>query len=109
VVPSGQTVTFVEIIRDAPGVSGLTYRFRFLAPAIGRNSGTISSEVALEDMKALCETYALPKLANLGPQVEQIVVSLADRPVAFGDPDPEATQYFEAFHPEGGACIWDGF
>ena len=40
-------------------------------------------------------------LLQLGPQPSQIVISLADRPVPFGQPDPEATQFFEAFRPEG--------
>ena len=42
-VPSGQEVTFIDVVRDAPGPDGLTYRFRFLAPAIARADGKISN------------------------------------------------------------------
>ncbi len=108
-VPSGQPVTFLDVVHEAPGPEGLTYRFRFLAPAIARANGTVDSDLALEDMAALCESYVLPRLAALGPQPSQIIISLADRPVPFGQPDPEATQFFEAFRPEGSGCIWEGF
>ncbi len=108
-VPSGQTVTFIEMIHDSPGPEGLTYRFRFLAPAIAREGGTISDDQAFEDMAVLCEAFALPRLATTGPQPSQIVISLSDRPVAFAEPDPEATQYFEAYRPDGALCIWEGF
>lgn len=108
-VPSGQPVTFLDVVHEAPGPEGLTYRFRFLAPAIARENGTVDSDQALEDMAALCESYVLPRLAALGPQPSQIIISLADRPVPFGQPDPEATQFFEAFRPEGSGCIWEGF
>ncbi len=108
-VPSGQTITFLEMVQSAPGPGGLTYRFRFLAPAIARQGGTVSDDQAFEDMAQLCEGYALSHLSNIGPQPSQIIISLADRPVPFATPDPEATQYFEAFRLQDGTCIWDGF
>lgn len=108
-LPSGQEVTFVEMIHDAAGPAGLTYRFRFLAPAIARSGGTVDAEAALADMAYLCETYALPRLANTGPQPEQVVISLADRAVDFGATDPDATQFFEAFRPDDDTCLWEGF
>ena len=108
-VPSGQTVTYFETIQNAQGPEGLTYRFRFIAPAIARDGGTVDAETALEDMAALCESFALPALPVSGPVPAQIIISLADRPVPFGEPAPEATQFFEAFRPEDGACIWEGF
>lgn len=108
-VPSGQQITYVETIEDLHGPAGLTYRFRFLAPAIARPGGTMTAEVAVTDMAALCQTFALPRLPNPGPPVQEIVISLADRPVVFGAQAPDATQYFEAFRPEGNACIWEGY
>lgn len=108
-VPSGQTVTFIEMIHDAPGPEGLTYRFRFLAPAIARLGGSVDDEAAFDDMAALCQTFALPRIASTGPLPSQIVISLSDRPVPFAQPDPEATQFFEAFRPEGETCVWEGF
>jgi hypothetical protein len=44
-----------------------------------------------------------------GPIPSQIIISLEDRPVPFGEADPEAVQYFEAFRVENGACIWEVF
>lgn len=109
IVPSGQRITFIETVRDAPGPGGLTYRFRFLAPDIARADGTVTDDMAFDDMAQLCADYALSHLSNIGPQPAQIIISLVDRPLPFGTPDPEATQFFEAFHLEDGACIWDGF
>lgn len=108
-VPSGQTVTWVDTISDAAGPSGLTLRFRFLAPAIARAGGTVTPETAQEDMLALCRTFALPRVPNLGPQPQQIVISLSDRPVEFGIPDEEATQFFEAYGIADGDCILEIF
>lgn len=108
-VPSGQDMSFVDMVHDAPGPDGLTYRFRFLAPDIARATGTVTADMAFDDMLALCEAFALPRLAANAPVPGQIIISLADRPVDFGVPNPEATQFFEAFRPEGPTCIWEGF
>ncbi|WP_343081199.1 DUF6497 family protein [Ostreiculturibacter nitratireducens] len=108
-VPSGQAVTYVDTVNTAPGPEGFTIRFRFLAPAIARDGGTVSAEDALADMAFLCDTYALPRIANPGPQPEQVIISLSDRPVPFGEADPEATQFFEAFRPVDGICVWEAF
>jgi Family of unknown function (DUF6497) len=108
-VPSGQTVTWVDTIHDARGPAGLTLRFRFLAPAIARAGGTVSAEVAQADMQALCDGWALARIASTGPRPAQVVISLSDRKVAFGEPDPEATQFFEAYSIETGACVPEVF
>lgn len=104
-VPSGQTVTWIDTISDAQGPEGLTARFRFLAPAIAREGGTVSLEAAHADMAFLCDTWVIPRLSGIGPQPVQVVVSLSDRPVPFGEADPEATQFFEAYRPEDGLCV----
>lgn len=108
-VPSGQEITYYDTIQDRPGVAGLTYRFRFIAPAISRDGGTVGVEVAAEDMDFLCETFALPRLPVSGPTPSQVIISLSDRPVEFGIPTPEVTQFFEAYRIEDGICIWEGF
>lgn len=109
IVPSGQQITLLDVVMDAPGPEGLTARFRFVAPAIARESGTVDFEAASADMLALCQDYVLPRLANIGPVPAQVVVSLSDRPTAFGEADPEATQFFEAYRIENGNCIWEAF
>ncbi|OED50294.1 hypothetical protein AB838_02830 [Rhodobacteraceae bacterium (ex Bugula neritina AB1)] len=110
-VPSGQTVTLAEVLLDdAPGQSGETWaRFRFLAPQIARATGTVGYDLAAPDMDHLCGALALPYLAEHGLTAARVVISLSDRMVPFGVQDPEATQFFEAYRPEGAACIWEAF
>lgn len=100
-VPSGQLVELLDVVANAPGPDGLTARFRFVAPAI---AGAVDFDAASADMAWLCQNYALPRIAGTGPQPAQIVISLSDRPVAFGDPDPDVIQYFEAYRPTAGQC-----
>jgi len=87
----------------------MAVRFRFLAPEIAREGGRIEFAQAEEDMKFLCESYALPRIAENGPKPTQIIISLSDRIVEFGSVDPAATQFFEAYRPEDTTCIWEGF
>jgi len=108
-VPSGQPVTLQDVIWNAPGPSGLTVRFRFIAPQIAPGEGGVDFETAAADMEALCNTYALPWLADLGPEPAQIIISLSDVAVEFGVSAPEATQYFEAYSPADGTCTWEMF
>ena len=102
-VPSGQAVTLQEVIWNVPGAQGLTLRFRFVAPDLA----ALDIEAALADMQALCETYAAPRVTDFGPQPNQIIISLADAARPFGEADPDAVQYFEAYRLENGACIWE--
>ncbi len=108
-LPSGQAVTLLDVITNAPGTEGLTERFRFLAPAIARDGGTVSAEVAGKDMDWLCQNYALPRIANTGPQPQQIVISMSDMNVPFGENAPQATQFFNAYSIADGVCVWDMF
>lgn len=108
-VPSGQVLVLQDVILDAPGAEGMAARFRFIAPAISKEGGTVDLETASLDMQFLCETYALSRLSNQGPVPSQIIISLADRAVVFGEPAPEATQFFEAYRIEGTTCIWEAF
>lgn len=108
-VPSGQAVTYLDTIQAIPGPEGLTIRFRFLAPAISRENGSVRAEAAQKDMEWLCQNYALPRLPTTGPVPEQVVISLSDKPVEFGVSSPEATQYFEAYRVEGDTCRWEVF
>ncbi|HCZ01370.1 MAG: acetolactate synthase [Rhodobacterales bacterium RIFCSPHIGHO2_02_FULL_62_130] len=108
-VPSGQDVRLLEVVLNAPGPDGVAARFRFVAPAIAKDGGEIDFETASADMAHLCQTYALPKLAELGPVPTQIIISFSDRAVPFGEAAPDATQFFEAYRVEGDACIWEAF
>jgi hypothetical protein len=109
-VPSGQTVTLIETIWNVPGPDGLAVRFRFLAPAIAKEGGTITPDQADRDMKALCQDYALARIGEAaGPTPAQIIISLSDRVLPFGETHPEATQYFDAFDYRDGQCVWSLF
>lgn len=109
VLPSGRTVSFLDSVWGQPGPAGLTIRFRFLDPALPQALADMDYEAQEADMHYLCETFALSRIANTGPQPAQVVVSIADRPTAFGTADPEATQVFEAYRPDAGACVWESF
>ena len=60
-------------------------------------------------MVHLCRSYALPRIADADPPAHSIVISLADREVPFGAADPEAVEFFGAYAPEGGECVWQAF
>ncbi|MCU0800502.1 MAG: DUF6497 family protein [Rhodobacteraceae bacterium] len=102
-VPSGQDLWLHEVIWNVPGTQGLTTRFRFIAPGLAG----LTTDDALADMQALCTGFALDRISNQGPQPAQIIVSLADVVMPFGQTNPDAVQYFEAYRIENGACIWE--
>lgn len=108
-LPSGQAVTLIDIIWNSEGPDGPTPRFRFLAPAIARQGGTVGSDAAGDDFQHLCENVALPAMAARGVQAPLILLSMADREVEFGMGDPEATQFIEAFRVEGTTCVREIF
>ena len=108
-LPSGQEVTLIDVINNVPGTDGLAARFRFLAPAIARDGGTVDADTASKDMDWLCQSYALPKISNIGPQPQQIIISLSDIDVPFGETHPEATQFFNSYSIKDGICSWELF
>lgn len=108
-VPSGQTVTLQDVIWNSAGPEGAVARFRFVAPQIARDGGTISADQVAADLLHLCENLVLGKLAEKGPLPPNVLVSMADRAVNFGETVPEATQYFESYRIEDGRCISELF
>lgn len=107
-VPSGQQAVLHEVLVDAQEVV-IYLRFRFLTPQIGVGEQQIDFEVAGVDMMHLCEAVALPYMVEHDLTGDKIVISFMDRITEFGQPDPDATQYFESFRPENGTCMWDEF
>lgn len=104
-VPSGRELRHHDVILDAPGPFGVTARYRFVAPNLAApDLATIGA-----DMQYLCDQFALPRLRETGAEAAQIVISVSDRPLVFGEPAPQATQVFEAYRIENGLCIWEGF
>ena len=108
-LPSGQKVTLIEALTNIPGNDGLAIRYRFLAPEIARDTGTIDADTAGADMDWLCNTYALPRLPLNGPQPAEIIISMSDMNVPFGEDHPEATQFFNSYKIEDGECQWEMF
>ncbi|MGH1330873.1 MAG: DUF6497 family protein [Paracoccaceae bacterium] len=108
ILPSNQEVIFHEVISDAQGY-GLTYRFRFLAPWIRAARDEMSYEQIEADMAFLCVDYALPRIANIGPQPAVIIISMAEREVPYGEAMPDVVQLFEAYRPDANGCIWEGY
>ncbi|PWE33709.1 acetolactate synthase [Maritimibacter sp. 55A14] len=106
-VPSGQPVSLLEAIWEDGAAAPL--RLRFLAPRIAQADGGITFAEAESDLAHLCKTVALPLIAEAGRTPARVIVSLSDRAVPHGQADPEATQFFEAFRPEDGRCIWEAF
>jgi Family of unknown function (DUF6497) len=109
VVPSGQGVMLHDVIVDAPSPGTAIYRFRYLAPAIARDGGTMNFETSIADMQHLCESYALPRLTAPLPAKLEVIISFADLPVPFGETNPQATQFFVAFTIKDGLCILEPF
>lgn len=108
-VPSGQVVTYLDMISSAPDSGEAVVRFRFVAPAIARDGGAVSAEEAQQDMEFLCRSFVLPRLSKEKAAPEQVIISFADRELPFGEPSPDATQFFEAYRIENGACVWEAF
>lgn len=107
-VPSGQEVVLHEVLVDEQGI--VTYlRFRFLTPQIAVGPSQVTYDVAGQDMMHLCEVIALPYIDEYTLAGDRIVISFMDRITDFGQPDPDAVQYFEQFRPENGVCMWDEF
>lgn len=109
-VPSGQPVTLLEVNQQDGNQGGSAIHVRFLAPEISRTGGRIVFSQAEEDMAVICQDYVLPHLSRITDTTpDQIVIVLADRWVEFGVSDKDATQFFEAYRPDNGVCVWDGF
>ena len=108
-LPSGLEVVLQEKFLDIKPDGDLTYaRFRFVAPGLS-GEGAPDFEARLKDMDVLCSDYALPHVEVTPDKVDRIVISLADRALEFGVADPAATQFFEIYGVENGACIWGEF
>ncbi len=107
-LPSGQSVTLIEVIWEPqPQPAELWARFRFLAPGIA--DADLGFDAAGADMLALCREQALPAIAAAGRTVDQVVISLSAEAIGFGETNPDVRQYFEAFRLVAGDCILESF
>lgn len=106
-VPSGQEISLVEQFLEPQTNGEVWFRMRFLAPQIGTDDSQMTYEKSEADFLFLCQSMALPNLAESDNSAEVIIITLMDRQVAFGTSDQQATQFFEAFRPENATCIWE--
>ena len=104
-VPSGRKLSLIDVITNAPGPSGATARFRFLAPGLASED----AEAAATDMQVVCDSFALERTDGMVPEPQQIVISFAGAKVPFGEAAPDVVQFFESYRIENGACVWEVF
>ena len=108
--PSGLSHDLQEMVLEpqgAPMGSVRVVRLRYVAVEIADESA-MGFEKIEGDFKWLCQTDGIARRDKSAPNAEQIVISIASEPVAFGEIAPSVVQYFDAFRIENGDCIWDG-
>jgi hypothetical protein len=104
-VPSGRTLSLIDVITNAPGPEGAAARFRFLAPGLTSED----ADAAAADMQVVCDSFALERTDGMVPEPQQIIISFASAEVPFGEAAPDVVQFFESFRIEDGACVWEVF
>jgi Family of unknown function (DUF6497) len=102
-VPSGQPVVLQDVVWSIAPFQPVRLRFRFVAPEI-RVGGSVDFAAAAADMMALCMGFARDTMAAEGPVVQDIIISMAEKPVTFGETLPDVVQFFEAFKIKGDTC-----
>ncbi|MDW3222680.1 MAG: DUF6497 family protein [Paracoccaceae bacterium] len=105
--PSGQPVDLFDVLIEEVGTE-TWLRFRFLAPQIAKDGGTITFTQAEPDLEFLCTEVALPYIAEFDLSPEIVAVMLSDQPIEFGVSDPEVTQFIDLFRVTSGTCVWEG-
>lgn len=104
--PSGQTLVVWEIRWERlTGTSEVQMIVRALAPDLEATG----YEAAQSDMDWLCANQGVALAGLAHSKASQIVVNLADRAVARGVTDPEATQFFSVYLFQDGRCISEEF
>lgn len=107
-VPSGQAVSLSQVLVEETGKDSIV-RFRFVAPAIAREGGSVGYDVAAADIDHLCRDLVIPYMADYALAANHVVISMSDRDVPFGEANPQATQFFEAYRLEDADCIWEAY
>ena len=99
-VPSGHVLSLQDVMIDEDMA-----RFRFVLPQVG--AGVEFADL-VDDIQYLCESIAVPALAEANQTPSQLVVSVAAAPVVFGEAT-DVTQFFQPFRIDGTACHWEEF
>lgn len=105
-MPSGLEISLNDVILEA---DTKVARFRFIVPAIGPDGGQKVFADVIDDLQYVCDRVIVPALQGNGWDSGEVVVSISDKPVAFGTYSPDVTQFFQPFRLEANACIWEDF
>lgn len=108
-LPSGQALVLWEVVWERVEGAGTQAVFRFIAPGIARDGGTVDADAAFADLDWLCATHAVPVATLPAARADTVVVTLMDRPVARGATNPDATQYFGVYTVKSGKCSPEDF
>lgn len=104
-LPSGQEVSFFDQVAETQNDGETWLILRYLAPRIAREGGDLSYADVSEDLDLLCDIDGIKTAKELGG-IDQIVITLMDRPMERGASDPDATMFIGAYLPGEEGCIW---
>lgn len=105
-VPSGQALSLFEK-QVIPPENKILY-LGFVAPALAGEYG-VTFDRASVDMDTICSDLGIGlagKLIGDGLRIDEIVVRLMERPIAYGEVDETAAQFLNAYDISGGTCEW---
>ena len=108
-LPSGLVVAQQEMRLEpvgAPTHAVNTVRLRYVSAQLA--AAEFGFEQIEGDFTHLCTSFGLKARELSAPNAEEIIISIASQPTAFGETAPNVVQYFDAFKVEGDACIWEG-
>lgn len=105
-LPSGMDADLLEGFVEIQPDGERWARFRFVMPALTEGADFDSVQ---NDFAVLCDEAALPMLKAAEEEVSRVVLSLMDKPLEFGQSDPETMQFFEVFTIRDGRCIWEDY
>ncbi|WP_116130898.1 DUF6497 family protein [Tropicimonas sp. IMCC34043] len=106
VTPSGLIVTYLDDILEDQASGGSWLTLRFVSPAIGTGAGKVGYEAVAGDLDALCAGPGLDAAVKLGG-VDEVIITLMDRPVERGITDPDATMFIGVYLPTESGCVWE--
>ncbi len=107
-LPSDRSVDLRDVLLDQVGAETWA-RFRFVSDELDEDAAQADSREIETDMAALCSRRALPYLKQNVLKAEVVVISVSDRDVPFGETNPQAIQFFEAYRVSDGSCQWEPF
>ncbi|KAB7615416.1 hypothetical protein F9L33_01220 [Amylibacter sp. SFDW26] len=107
-VPSGQSLEVFEETFHTTTPTRRQFYLGILAPAI-TEGGEVGFEAANADIDVLCEDYALNKAQNPNDGLDaahEVVIRLMDKPIKYGDSNPDIRQYMGFYDISEGLCEW---